>query len=80
MGGSARSLFPLRFPVWQTQYEAALMETNSDRLPKFVAAAELAILSRLQVLLGEVGHEQERIALSDAQRALRFLKGSTSPK
>ena len=78
MAGSARSLFPLRFPVWQTQYEAALMETNRDKLPKFVAAAETAIFSRLQGLAGIADHGEERQAMTDALRTLRFLKVSVS--
>jgi hypothetical protein len=76
MADSQPSPSPLPFPGWQTQYQAALMETNGDKLPKVVAAAERAILSRLQVLAGKVGHEQERIAMTDALHALRYLKGS----
>jgi hypothetical protein len=68
----------LHFPEWQEKYRAALVETDSDELQKCVAAAERAILSRLQVLAGKAGHEQERTAMSDALRALRFLKGSIS--
>jgi hypothetical protein len=52
------------------------METDSDKLQKFVAAAELAILDRRDVLVDKSGHEQERIAMTDALRALRYLKGS----
>ena len=63
------------FPEWQEEYKAALMETDCDELQKCIAAAERAILSRLQVLAGKGGHEQERTAMSDALRALRFLKG-----
>ena len=76
MAGSAPSRYPLRFPGWQTQYEAALFETDREKMPNFVAAAELAILNRLHVLVGTAGREQERQAMSDALRALRFLKGS----
>jgi hypothetical protein len=72
----APSLSTLHFPEWQEQYKAALVETDSDELQKCVAAAERAILSRLQVLAGKAGHEQERTAMSDALRALRFLKGT----
>jgi hypothetical protein len=68
------------FPEWQTQYEAALLETDSDKLPKFVVAAEAAIFSRLQALAGKADHGEERQAMSDALHALRYLKGSISPK
>jgi hypothetical protein len=76
MAGSAPSPYPLFYPEWQTQYEAALMETDRHKLPKCVAAAELAILNRLHVLVGTAGCEQERQAMRDALRVLRFLKGS----
>jgi hypothetical protein len=76
MAGSAPSPYPLYYPEWQPQYEAALFETDEDKLPKCVAAAELAILGRLDVLVGKAGHEQERHAISDALHALRFRKGS----
>jgi hypothetical protein len=66
----------LRFPEWQAQYEAALLESDDGKLPKCVAAAETAILSRLQVLAGKAEHGEERLAMTDALHALRFLKGS----
>jgi hypothetical protein len=68
----------LRFPEWQAQYETALLETDEGKLPKSVAAAELAVLNRLHCLVGKAGNEQERVALSDALHALRYLKGSIS--
>jgi len=66
----------LRFPEWQAQYEAALIETDDGKLPQCVAAAETAILGRLQVLAGKANHQEERLAMTDALHALRFLKGS----
>jgi hypothetical protein len=68
----------LKFPEWQEAYKAALVETDCDELQKCIAAAERAILSRLQALAGKAGHEHERTAMSDALRALRFLKGAIS--
>jgi hypothetical protein len=67
-----------RFPEWQAQYKAALLETDNDKLPKCVAAAETAILGRLQALAGKAHHGEERLAMTDALHALRFLKGSIS--
>ena len=78
MANSDFSPSPLFYPDWQTQYEAALMETDRGKLAKFVAAAEVAVRGRLQVLVGEFGHEQERIAITDALHALRYLKGSAA--
>jgi hypothetical protein len=68
----------LPFPEWQEEYQAALVETDCDKLQKCIAAAETAILSRMQVLAGKGGHERERTAMIDALRALRFLKGAVS--
>jgi hypothetical protein len=68
----------LHFPEWQEEYKAALVETDCDELQNCIAAAETAILNRLKVLAGKAGHEQERTAMSDALRALRFLKDSIS--
>jgi hypothetical protein len=78
MASLAASPPTLPFPEWQEEYQAALVETDSGELQKCIAAAEQAILSRLQVLVGKAGHEQERIAMSDALRALRFLKRAVS--
>ncbi len=66
---------PSRFPEWQKEYEAALCETDDGKLPKCVAAAELAILNRLQVLAGKSDHGEERLAMTDALHALRYPKG-----
>jgi hypothetical protein len=76
MADSDFSRSPLFYPDWQTQYEAALLQSDDGKLPKCVAAAETAILSRLHALVGKAGQEQERIAISDALHALRYLKGS----
>jgi hypothetical protein len=76
MASPAASPSPLFYPDWQPQYEAAFMETGRDKLPKLIAAAELVILNRLHLLVGNAGHEQERIAMSDALQALRYLMGS----
>ena len=78
MAHSDPSQFPLYYPEWQTQYEAALLETDRHKLPKCVAMAELVIINRLHVLVDKAGHEHERVAMSDALHALRFLKGSTA--
>ena len=70
--------YALRFPEWEAQYKAALLETNHDKLPKFIIAAETAIRSRLQGLAGNADHGEERLAMSDSLRTLRFLKVSIS--
>jgi hypothetical protein len=66
----------LRFPEWQKEYTAALLQTDDDKLPQCVAAAETLILGRLQGLAGKADHQEERLAMTDALHALRSLKGS----
>jgi hypothetical protein len=78
MASSDPTSFPLAYPEWQTQYEAALMETQREKLPKLIAAAELVIVNRLHLLVGKAGQEQERIAISDALHALRYVRSTIS--
>jgi hypothetical protein len=78
MADSDFSRCPLNYPEWQPQYEAALLETNDGKLPKCVAAAKTAILSRLQALVGKADHQEERLAMTDALHALRYLRGTIS--
>jgi hypothetical protein len=72
---SPSSLF---YPEWQPEYEAALLQSDDVKLPKCVAAAETAILGRLQALVGKADHQEERLAMTDALHALRYLKGTIS--
>jgi hypothetical protein len=78
MASLAASPPTLPFPEWQEEYQAALVETDCGELQKCIAAAEAAILIRMQVLAGKASHEQERTAMCDALRALRFLKRAVS--
>jgi hypothetical protein len=64
-----------RFPEWQRQYEAAVLELDRLKCPKLIAAAEAVIFTRLQVLAGSAGREDERQAIDDALNCLRILKG-----
>jgi hypothetical protein len=82
MASLATSPSPLLYPKWQTQYEAALLETDRHKLPIRVAVAELVILNRLHVLVGTAGREQERQAMSDALRATKAARaaGEKSPR
>jgi hypothetical protein len=80
MGNSAYIPSSSRFPVWEREYQAALLETDDGKLPQCVSAAELVIHNRLHVLVGKVGHQEERLAMTDALHALRYLKGCASPK
>ncbi len=64
----------MQYPEWQKLCQDALVELDKDKLPERVAAAEAAIVSRLQAM--KVGDDslKERQALADALATLRVLK------
>jgi hypothetical protein len=67
----------LRFPEWQTPYQAALMELNYSKLLERVTEAEYAIYHRLQSLAGTPNCQSrvaELVAIEDALASLRLLK------
>jgi hypothetical protein len=67
----------LRFPQWQPQYQAALIELNRSKLLGRVTEAEHAIFERLQSLEGTPNcesHFAELMAIEDALASLRSLK------
>jgi hypothetical protein len=64
----------VRFPRWQPEFEAALLETDSEQLPQRMEAAEEAIFFRLQELVNTSDSHAERHAISDAVRTLRILQ------
>ena len=67
----------LRFPLWQPQYQAALMELNHGKLLERITETEYAIFERLQSLEGTPNCESrfvELLAIEDALASLRLLK------
>ena len=67
----------LRFPQWQSQYQAALMELNHGKLLERITETEYAIFERLQSLEGTPNCESrfvELLAIEDALASLRLLK------
>ena len=67
----------LRFPQWQPQYQAALIELNHCKLLDRVIEAEYAIYQRLQSLEGipnPASLVTELLAIEDALASLRLLK------
>jgi len=64
----------LKFPEWQRQYQAALMELDRKKLPERVLEAENAIFQRLQSLAVSRNGMAERQAIEDALGSLRVLK------
>jgi hypothetical protein len=59
---------------WQPQFEAALLEANSQNLPQGIQAAEAAILERLQALSLSSDPRWEKEAIENALGALAVLK------
>ena len=59
---------------WQEMYEAALLETDDEKLMKRLAATKAAIDARLQELQTDHGGtSEERQAISDALIGLTVL-------
>ena len=63
-----------RFPKWQPQYQAALMELDHGKLLGRVTEAEYAIYRRLQSLTNTTNSHPELLAIEDALASLRLLK------
>ena len=63
-----------RFPDWQNQFEAALLEADAKKLPQLVEAAEAAMFLRMQGLVNNPDGHAEREAIADAMRTLRAIK------
>jgi hypothetical protein len=67
----------LRFPQWQPQYQAALIELNRSKLLERVTSAECAIFHGLRSLEGTPNSESrfaELLAIEDALASLRLLE------
>jgi len=63
---------PIRYPEWQHEYYAALVEFAPEKLLELVTSAETAIFKRLQTM--SAGSQAEREAIEDALAGLRSLK------
>jgi hypothetical protein len=64
----------LRFPIWQSAYQAVLAEANTEKLFKLVEVAEAAALTRRAELRGNPNHHSERKALDEALDNLLLVK------
>jgi len=61
--------------VWEGLYEAAILETDDEKLPQRVRATKAAIDVRLQEMqLDHGGSPEERRALADALAGLIVLR------
>ncbi len=74
MADIRRSSPNIVYPEWQPEYQAALLELDTEKLRERVAAAETAIFNRLQAISHGSNHTGERQALEDAFASLRVLK------
>ena len=61
---------PMRYPVWQGQYRAAMLETNKTLKHTKVRATQKAIHERM---VGSKAEPEERQAIEDALNSLKFL-------
>lgn len=63
-----------KFPEWEPQYKAALLEVDRAKLRERVAAAEAALRQRMRAIFGRTDGDTERQAIGKALSALRVLK------
>jgi hypothetical protein len=62
------------YPEWQKLCQEALVELDHDRLRERIAAAEAAIVHRMNAMQGAPVSRAERQAIDDALAILRMLK------
>jgi hypothetical protein len=64
----------LKFPGWQHEFEAALLEADQQKLRERLEAAEVAMFLRSQALVhGTDGHAEQQ-AIRDATAKLRLIQ------
>jgi hypothetical protein len=63
-----------KFPEWEPQYRAALLEVDQAKLLERVGTAEVAILQRMRAIFGRTDGDMERLAIGKALSALSLLK------
>jgi hypothetical protein len=66
-----RSIPRWKFPMWQPQFQDAMLEFDPRKLPSLVAAATTAIFARLQ---SQEADSEELRALANALRSLRAIQ------
>jgi hypothetical protein len=64
----------LRFAAWQTFCMDAVREFDPSQFLVRVDRAETAVLRRAKRLKNSTRNEDERLAVEDALKSLRFLK------
>ena len=67
--------------TWHSLYQAALFETDREKIAERITAAEKAILDRVKELFVAAGdHIEEDQILDDALYALRALRNCVVPE
>ena len=72
--GQTLSNEQLKYPKWQSEFEEAIVEFDSEKLVEKIKQFELAIFVRLQELASDSDHHGERQAIADALATLREVK------
>ena len=68
------------FLAWHSLYQAALFESDREKIPARIDAAEKAILDRVkQLFVIKSDHIEEDQVLDDALYALRALRNCVVP-
>jgi hypothetical protein len=70
-GGTSHNI---KYPSWQREFEAALLEGEPQTLQQRVDAAEDALFLRTQELVASAEEGGERQAISKAIRTLRAIQ------
>jgi len=60
--------------AWVRQYEAAMVETNPQRLAELIVTARQAVHQRLRDIEADSNHHHEREDIVDALNHLRLLE------
>ena len=64
----------LRFPIWQKLCVDAVQELDTHQLSQRVFAAEEAVLFRANQIKNLITNNDEKVAINDALKSLRFLR------
>ena len=64
----------IKYPHWQREFEAALLEDDPQKLRQLVDAAEAAIFLRSQAMVESPQGHPEQQAISDAIQTLRAIQ------
>src|SRR6266851_7730592 len=68
------SIKSLKFPDWQPEFEAAILEVDPEKLRERLEAAEVAMFLRSQALVHSSDGHVEKQAIRDAVTKLRLIQ------